>query len=95
MRWRDSRASQNVEDHRGRPPPRGGGGMGMKCGLGTIILLVIGYFLGIDPRIVMGLSQVGGELQQPTAQESVPAGAPVDEMGQFVARVLGETEDLE
>ncbi len=92
MRWRDSRASENVEDYRGRRPPRGGG-MGMKFGLGTIVLVVIAYLLGIDPRVVMGLAEVGGQIQQRTPQQSAPAGAPSDEMGQFVARVLGETED--
>ncbi|HRX88979.1 MAG TPA: neutral zinc metallopeptidase [Steroidobacteraceae bacterium] len=92
MRWRDSRASENVEDYRGKRPPRGGG-MGMKFGLGTIVLVVIAYLLGIDPRVVMGLAEVGGQIQQRAPQQSAPAGAPSDEMGQFVARVLGETED--
>ena len=92
MRWRNSRASDNVEDNRGQRPPRGGG-TGIKFGLGTIVLVVIAYFLGIDPRVVMGLAQVGGQIQQSAPQPSAPAGAPSDEMGQFVARVLGETED--
>jgi hypothetical protein len=94
MRWRNSRESQNVEDYRGQQMPRRGGGMGMKFGVGTIVMLVIAYFLGIDPRIVLGLSQGMGQATQQQAPMPDPAaGTPQDEAGQFVARVLGETED--
>jgi hypothetical protein len=93
MRWRDSRESQNVEDYRGQPMPRRGGGMGMKFGIGTIVMLIVAYFLGIDPRVILGLSQVAGQAQQQAPAPPPDAGAPQDEIGQFVARVLGETED--
>jgi predicted metalloprotease len=97
MRWRDSRQSQNVEDYRGQDTARGvgGGGMGARFGIGTIIALVVAYFLGIDPRIIMGITQVAGQMQQPSAQQLPPAaeGAPADEGGDFVSRVLGDTED--
>ncbi len=90
MRWRDSRESQNVEDYRGQRAPRGGG-MGMRFGIGTVIMLVIAYFLGVDPRIVLSLTQGAAEMRAPQAPPA--AGSPTDEAGQFVARVLGETED--
>jgi predicted metalloprotease len=77
---------------------RGRGGLG----LGTIVVLgLIGYLLGIDPRLLIGgaeiLSGGGGSQQQPypggnAGSPDTPTGAPSDQMGQFVAAVLGGTE---
>ena len=88
MRWDDLRESSNVEDVRGST---GGGGRGLKLGIGgTLLALVASYFLGIDPRVMLGLvSSVPDTQQAPTA---VP-GTPQDEQGRFIAAVLGETED--
>jgi hypothetical protein len=88
MRWRQTRESQNVEDYRGRRTGMGGGGM--KIGLGTIVIGVIAYFVG-GPQLVMNL--LGGSSTAPQAEAPVEAGAPADEAGQFVAHVLGDTED--
>ncbi|MEP7243998.1 MAG: neutral zinc metallopeptidase [Gammaproteobacteria bacterium] len=86
MRWQGSRRSSNVEDYRGS---RFGGG-GLKLGVGgTLIALVAGYFLGIDPRVILGLTQSLPAGPAPTAVE----GAPTDEEGQFISAVLGDTED--
>src|SRR5215210_4649722 len=54
MRWEDFRVSENVEDR------RGGGGIGLPggaggLGIGTMIILgLLGWVLGIDPRILIG-----------------------------------------
>jgi len=86
MRWQDSRRSDNVEDYRGSRF----GGTGLKLGVGgTLIALLAGYFLGIDPRVILGLTQAIPTGSEPTAQ----TGVPTDEGGQFIAAVLGETED--
>jgi uncharacterized protein len=89
MRWDDLRESTNVEDVRGSTG--GGGGPGLRLGVGgTLLVLAASYFLGVDPRMLLGLASSG-----PT-QESVPAaqyGTPHDEQGRFIAAVLGETED--
>jgi predicted metalloprotease len=87
MRWRDTKASQNVEDYRGRRTGMGGGGM--KLGLGTIVIGVIAYFVG-GPQLVMSL--LGGQGSAPQPEESVEAGAPTDESGSFVSHILGDTE---
>ncbi len=59
MRWQGGRRSDNVEDYRGS---RFGGG-GLKLGVGgTLIALVAAYFLGIDPRVILGLAAVHGQL---------------------------------
>jgi predicted metalloprotease len=87
MRWRQSRASQNVQDYRGRPT---GGGGGMKLGLGAIVLGVIAYFVG-GPELVMSLFSGAGSA--PQSEAAIESGTPTDESGAFVAHVLGDTED--
>jgi len=66
-----------------------GGGLGV----GGIVVAVIAYFLGFDPGTAL---QVGQQVSNSTRQESreVQRGAPTDQMGQFVSRVLGSTEDV-
>jgi hypothetical protein len=88
VRWDDLRESSNVEDVRGST---GGGGRGLKLGIGgTLIALVVSYFLGVDPRVILGLvSSVPNQQTAPTAAD----GTPSDEQGRFIAAVLGGTED--
>ena len=76
--------------------PMGGGGLG----IGTIIVLgLVGYAFGIDPRILIGGAEIlTGGSQSPSYQtdrQSAPAktGAPTDEMGSMIAGVLGEIDD--
>ena len=87
MRWDDLRQSTNVEDVRSST----GGGRGLKIGIGgTLIALVASYFLGIDPRVMLGLmNAVPTQTQAPAPAQ----GMPQDEQGRFIAAVLGETED--
>jgi predicted metalloprotease len=93
MKLDDSRRSDNVEDDRGS----GGGGIrGIHLGLGgTVILLVVGYFMGISPSTM--LSFINGDGQQASTQSPAPAtsaGAANDPQVDFVRAVLGETEDV-
>jgi predicted metalloprotease len=84
----DGEGSSNVEDRRGQ----GFGGRGLiGGGIGALILVVIGMFFGIDPRVVLGLASGLQQVQAP-AQTAAKVGAPTDEMGHFVAVVLGDTE---
>jgi predicted metalloprotease len=102
MKWENNRQSDNVEDRRSQPG--GGGGMfgggrrggGKGIGLGTIaIALVAGWIFGINPMTILGFLGGAGELAAPAPQSApAPAGKPADEMGQFVAAVLGGTEDV-
>ena len=84
MRLGNQRASGNVEDRRGM-------GIGGGLGVGGLVIAVIAYFLGFDPSTVMNVAEQ--VTPQGTTQQA-PRGAPTDEMGQFVARVLGSTEDV-
>jgi predicted metalloprotease len=66
-----------------------GGGLGV----GGIVIALIAYFLGFDPTTA---TQVAEQIapQRETSQQAPKAGAPADEMGQFVSKVLGSTEDV-
>jgi len=86
--------SDRIEDRRGRPSglPGGRGGIGV----GAIVVLgLIGWALGIDPRLLIGgaemLSRSGGT-QQVDVGSAPKTGAPSDETGRFVSAVLGSTE---
>jgi predicted metalloprotease len=92
----DGRESDNVEDRRGQSGGRGGIRMGRGgLGVGTIVVaLVASYFLGIDPRLVMGvLGGMDGGAPAQVQAPAEPAGKPSDELGRFVAVVLADTED--
>src|ERR1035441_1621299 len=103
MRWDDFRRSDNVEDDRGAGGGFGGGGGsgiqfgGGGLGIGTVIGLgLIGWAPGIDPRILIGGAELiggGSHYQQPYRPANRRTGTPTDAMGQFVAAVLGNTED--
>jgi predicted metalloprotease len=94
MRLDDLRSSLNVEDRRGGGGFGGGmGGGGL--GIGTVVVLgLLGWAFGINPAILIGGAEmVAGNRSAPTEQQS-RTGAPTDETGNFVARILGETEDV-
>ncbi|HVY00060.1 MAG TPA: neutral zinc metallopeptidase [Pseudorhodoplanes sp.] len=105
MRWEDFRRSDNVEDMRDESGGIGGGGFGLPVGgggigIGTIVVLgLIGWALGIDPRLLIGgaeiLSGRGGPGMETQYQpRTTPrSGTPSDDAGGFVAAVLGNTED--
>jgi len=98
MRWDDFRKSSNVEDDRelsaSRSMPGGAGGLG----IGTVIIIgLISWYLGIDPSVLLNGAQIlsgdGSSSQQSSQAPDVGAGTPSDPTGQFVASVLGSTED--
>ena len=101
MEWRKGRRSDNVVDARGEGGSGGGGGMrfggGKGLGLGAILLIVgIGWLTGQDPLQILG--QLTGQMeqqQQKTAPSGTGAKAPPanDQQAEFVASVLGDTED--
>ena len=86
MRWRDSRESGNVQDYR---RVRFGGGAGLGIG-GTLVALAAAYFFGVDPRVILGLTDA---VSNNTQSGEPVTGIPQDEQGRFMSAVLGETED--
>jgi predicted metalloprotease len=61
-------------------------------GIGTLVLVVVGLFLGVDPRVLLGLSEVVQQTQTQVEAPEGKVGAPTDELGRFVAVVLADTE---
>ena len=105
MRWDDFRRSDNVEDGRdgggggggGFGLPMGGGGLGIGA---VVVLSLVGWAFGIDPSVLIGGAEIvtgnrGGQVQQQPyeAPRRTTTGAPKDQLGDFVAAVLGNTED--
>src|ERR1700728_604524 len=107
MRYDDFRRSDDIEDRRDDSGGGGlgGGGLGLPIGgggglgIGTLIVLgLVGYAFGIDPRILIGGAQILTGGQTPTIQNdrrTAPAksGAPTDQMGNMIAGILGEIDD--
>jgi uncharacterized protein len=95
MRWREARRSDNIEDLRGTSMPRGVriGGMG---GLGLLIVAVVAMLMGVDPRVLFQEGPMVG-VPDVSTPPSPGTGSPVagsDELRDFVAAVLADTEDV-
>ena len=89
MRWQNERRSDNVEDQRGVSA----GQVAIGGGIGTIlIVLVMSFLTGADPRALMQRMQVaqpGGAQQKPAAR------SPEEErQADFVRATLAMTEDV-
>src|ERR1700729_3663799 len=72
MKLDDSRRSDNVEDERGSGIGRGAG-----IGIGTIAIVVIGYFMGINPSTLLSL--LNGDSQSVTAPAQAPTAADAND----------------
>src|SRR5262245_2327445 len=84
MQWQGGRRSGNIEDRRGM---RIGPGL-VGGGLGSLVLLVIALYFGVDPGILVDSGS------NTTVDASGPSNSPADEATKdFVATVLGYTED--
>ena len=87
MRLDDQQESNNVEDRRGS-----GGGFpigGKGIGIGTIVMALVAMYFGVDPALVMNIGQ-GMNQNAPVESTVIPKDDP---MAQFVAKVLGSTEE--
>src|SRR5207248_4188180 len=100
MRLDDLPESGNIEDRRADGGYGGGGGFGLPIGggglgIGAIVVLgLVGWAFGIDPSLLIGGAEMVNR-ERPSVNEPArprQTGTPQDEMGRFVARVLGSTE---
>lgn len=93
MEWRGRRGSKNVIDVRGRG--RGGGRsmgrIGGFGGLGAVVIVLIGLFLGVDLTPLLGTG--GGMQSAPPVQQAGPNRID-DEAEEFVSVVLADTEEV-
>ena len=86
MRWEGGRRSTNIEDRRGIGMGTiGGGGIGM-----LLIVLAESCLTGTNPLALLQMA----EQVAPQQTQEVPTGAPAnDPAAEFVAVVLGDTEE--
>jgi len=96
VRWKDLRRSSNVRDVRGAGG-YGGGRMGLPVGrgglgggVGLLVILVVLFIFGGPDAILQLFS---GGASAPSSDQGQPLTAN-DETSDFVARVLGSTEDV-
>lgn len=88
MEWRGRRGSGNIEDRRGMGTA-GAGGLGL---VGTLVVLAVGWFFGVDiSPLVGGMGGMGGDAR-PGAERELTA--QQEEAGQFVSVVLADTEEI-
>jgi uncharacterized protein len=99
MRWQDFRRSDNVEES-SDGGSSGIGGIHLGIG-GVIIVIVVSLLLGKNPLDILALLTDSGAPTQTQTQTQAPApssppgaSSPRDEQKEFVARVLGDTEDV-
>ena len=87
MRWQMGRRSDNIEDRRGMPVGRGAvvGG-----GLGTVVLVLLAMYFGVDPSVILQGTDPGSSPSAPNVQQR-PAGD--DQLRDFVSVILADTED--
>ncbi len=87
MRWTGGRRSSNVEDRRGVRIGRGLAG----GGIGTLLLVIVALYLGVDPTAILNQAAPGGGtiVEQPAG----PRPPEEDRLADFVSVVLGDTED--
>ena len=86
MRWRGGRRSRNIEDRRGA---RGGKLLG--GGIGTIAIILIAMYFGVDPAPLLDATQggVSSEGTRPSAEDLRD-----DPLADMVSVVVADTEDV-
>ncbi len=104
MEWRGKRTSRNIEDRRRAGGSRRGGGLpgvrigggrgGSRLGIaGTIVVLLIGAYFGVDVSgFLGGTTSLGGAPGQQATQSG--PNTIDDDSEAFVATILGQTEDV-
>ena len=90
----DDRESGNIEDRRGESCGGGGGfgggGLRIGGGIGTVVLVLVALYFGVDPSVILG----GGS---PAPVQPPPGPAQTrahDDEARFVGRVLADTESV-
>jgi predicted metalloprotease len=90
MRIEDQRRSEQIEDRRGISVGRGVAG----GGIGIVVIVLLAMFFGVDPSVLLqGGPSPGAVAPEPRQQVEARPPSREDKMADFVAAVLGSTED--
>ena len=95
MRWKGHKGSENVEDRRSQRVPAAGLAMG--GGVMTLVIIIIGLFMGVDPAKLLNnpaLQQGGGNPLGGPPAAPAELSAAEKERGDFVSVVLAFTEEV-
>lgn len=89
MRWRGGRRSSNIEDRRGQRASRGllGGGVG------TIAIVLVAWYFGIDPTPLLQGVQSSAPSSQPGTRPTADD-LKDDPLADMVSVVVADTEDV-
>lgn len=84
MKWEDRRRSSNV--NRGSKAPLAVGG-----GIGGLVIMLILYFIGVDPSVITNNNQ---QYQENTQIESSEVSKERETLEDFLSVILADTEDV-
>jgi predicted metalloprotease len=90
MRWQMGRRSDNIEDRRGMPVGRGAAVGG---GIGTLLLVLVAMYFGVDPSVILQGADPSSSVPAPSVQQQQPRPAGDDQLRDFVSVILADTED--
>jgi hypothetical protein len=90
MEWKGRRGSRNIEDRRAQGRTGGGARAGGVGGVGVVVIVIVGYFLGVDlTPLLQGQGAIdispGGNVEI-TAED--------EERAEFVSVTLADTEEV-
>jgi len=90
MRWQGGRQSDNLEDRRRMRPA--GVAVG---GVGLLLIMAVGYLMGVDPQLLNQLANEAQQAGQGGAQvEDRPLTPEEEETKEFTATILAFTEEV-
>jgi len=89
MRWQGGRRSSNIEDRRGR----GGAPKLLGGGLGTIAVILVAMYFGVDPTPLLEGIQSGGQASS-TGTRPGADDLKNDPLADMVSVVVADTEDV-
>lgn len=89
MRWRGGRRSSNIEDRRGASS----GGRLLGGGIGTIVLILLAMYFGVDPTpLLEGMQSSGGA--STSGKQATAEDLQNDPRADMIAVVMADTEDV-
>ncbi len=90
MQWRGGRRSKNIIDRRGS----GGGKTMIGGGIGTIVLVLVAMYFGVDPSFLLGGSQSTSVSSTDSGARPDAEDLANDPMADMIAVVIADTEDV-